>query len=127
MSAIITNIDARNDLTIHTLEGPISSNDIITTIEEYYRGQPTTHIIWDFTAATLNQCRDEDIQAIAVAANKHSKAWPDSKTALVLPGDLQFGLGRMYETFAELENGATQVQSFRGMTEAQAWLAKKPL
>lgn len=122
MSAIITHLDHRNDLTTHTLEGPITAEDIIATIEAYYSGEPTHYIVWDFSEVTLNQCKEENLKSIAVAANKCAKQRDGGKTALVLPSDLQFGLGRMYETFAELENAPIPVRSFRSMPEAMAWL-----
>jgi hypothetical protein len=125
MSAIITRIDPATDLTVHTIEGPITNHDIIHTFEEYFHGETTSAMVWDFSAAEFNGCRDEDVQSIAVAANKQTAFRSGGKTALVLPGDLQFGLGRMFETFAELENDCVQVQSFRSMDDAMAWINAK--
>lgn len=46
-----------------------------------------------------------------------------SKFAIVAPGDLAFGLGRMYSTYRELEPRSTKaVHVFRTMDEAIAWL-----
>jgi hypothetical protein len=127
-SAIITRVDPRLDLTVHTFEGAITSQDIIGTIEEYYRGRPTSNVVWDYAEAEFDQCGEENLKSIVMAASKH--AWSTSnaksfKSALILPGDPQFAIGRMFETFAELENTSTQIQSFRSMTEAKQWLGVK--
>jgi hypothetical protein len=49
-----------------------------------------------------------------------------SRFAIVAPGNLAFGLGRMYATFRELVPGSTkQVAVFRTMEPALAWLEVK--
>jgi len=48
---------------------------------------------------------------------------PASKFAIVAPGDLAFGLGRMYQTYRGLEPHSTkQVGVFRSLKEALAFL-----
>jgi hypothetical protein len=49
-----------------------------------------------------------------------------SKLAIVAPGDFEFGLGRMYEAFRELQSGTKQVNVFRSLEEALAWLGQSP-
>lgn len=45
--------------------------------------------------------------------------------AIVAPGDLAFGLGRMYEVFREMSPGSTkQVSVFRDRPSALAWLSR---
>jgi hypothetical protein len=46
-----------------------------------------------------------------------------SRFAIVAPGDLAFGMGRMYSTYREMEPRSTKrVSVFRTMGEALAWL-----
>jgi hypothetical protein len=57
----------------------------------------------------------------AAAANDPLKG--RSKFAIVAPGDLAFGLGRMYATFRELDSRTTRtVRVFRVMDDALRWL-----
>jgi hypothetical protein len=49
-----------------------------------------------------------------------------TKFAIVAPGDLAYGLGRMYETYRSLNEKSTkQVGVFRSMQEALAWIGKE--
>lgn len=122
MPSITTKIDQSVGLTVHTLEGRINAVDIIGTIDEYYRGHPTPFIVWDFTEALLGHYQETNLRSIIHAAKKYAVNRPGGKTALVLPGDLQFGTGRVFETYAELEKLPILVQSFRSLSEALAWL-----
>ena len=46
-----------------------------------------------------------------------------SRFAIVAPGDLAYGLGRMYAVYRETNGGSTKtVRVFRTMDEAVAWL-----
>jgi len=122
MSSISTYIDKDREITTHTLEGPIHARDIVATIEEYYYGQPTRNVIWDFSKAQLPDCRDDTLKAIVKAAKKYAHRRSDGKNALVLPGDLQFGLGRVFEALAEADNYLVATRSFRHLSDAKAWL-----
>ncbi len=122
MSAIITNINRDADLTLHSIEGDITWEDIVVTIEEYYLGQPTTFVIWDYTGAGPSHCSEENIRSIAQTAGQYAQSRAGGKTALVLPKDLQFGVGRVFESYAELADMPVTVRSFRLMAEAAAWL-----
>ena len=58
----------------------------------------------------------------ALAAGMDDPGQP-SRFAIVAPGDLAFGLGRMYSTYRELDPRSTKaVRVFRTMDEALAWL-----
>ena len=122
MSSIVTHIENNKALTIHTLEGEISGADIITTIEEYYYGEATQDVIWDYSNAQLQNCKDESIKAIVKVANRYADRRPGGRSALVLPSDLKFGLGRVYEALAEAANSVIVTKSFRSLQEARDWL-----
>lgn len=48
------------------------------------------------------------------------------RLAIVAPADLFFGLGRMYETYREIEGPtARETAVFRTRAEAEAWLANR--
>ncbi len=122
MSAIITHIDNRLQLTIHRIEGAVTDEDLITTIVEYNRGEPTTNIIWDFSAADLSGFQEEHVHAIIKFGKTYSKSHMGGKSALVLPDDTQFSLGRMAEAYAELLGLDFPVKSFRSIADAKQWM-----
>ena len=49
MAPIETSIDYPNDLTIHTVTGEVSAEEIIQRIEDYHSGRVTLRVIWDFS------------------------------------------------------------------------------
>jgi hypothetical protein len=72
-----------------------------------------THITkFDFTAA--------DVQQLALR-NVFS---PESRRAFLVPNDLAFGLGRMFEILREAE-GERGIRIFRDLEEALNWVLSK--
>ena len=63
------------------------------------------------------------VQALAsIAAHMDPKSLP-SRLAVVAPGDLAYGLARMFQSYRELENSSTKdVQVFRVFSDALAFL-----
>jgi hypothetical protein len=57
------------------------------------------------------------------AASAEMDVLASSRFAIVAPGDLAYGLGRMYGVYREQDRRSTkQVRVFRTMDEAVAWL-----
>lgn len=66
----------------------------------------------DVTGATLRQ-----IAGLFAEADRRPE---DSRVAIVAPGDLYFGLSRMYEVYRD--PSPVRIRIFRGLAEAKAWL-----
>jgi len=122
---ITSQIDQSGQLTTHIATGEISSNDIIRVIESFYKENPTKNIIWNFrdadTDALLSLSYNE-LKDIVRFTKQHEDLRRSGKTALVVSTDLAFGLGRMYDALAEIENLSHSVKVFRSMDEAIKWL-----
>lgn len=66
------------------------------------------------------------IQELASAAAQMDSASAPSKLAIVAPGDLAYGLGRMFQVYRESEERSTkEVGVFRTLAEALAFLGLK--
>lgn len=122
MSAIITHVDKRLQVTIHRIEGAVTDEDLITTIVEYNRGKSTTNIIWDFSDADLSGFEEEHVHAVVKFGRKYAENRKGGKTALILPDDTKFTLGRMAEAYAELVALDYPVKSFRSLADAKQWM-----
>ena len=46
------------------------------------------------------------------------------KTAIVSPRDLEFGIGRMFDTFGEIKNVKFEIRVFRNLPAAREWLGE---
>jgi hypothetical protein len=76
--------------------------------------------LWDFINATWSGITNEELQELVSKAKKHSRE--GGKTALVFSKDIDFGIGRMIETYAELEKYDYEFYNFRDRKDAEKWL-----
>ncbi|MCJ7773604.1 MAG: hypothetical protein MUP22_10795 [Desulfobacterales bacterium] len=123
MSKIETFIDKQKDLTIITLTGEITTDEIIQKIEKYYSKDVTKLILWDFSEASLIKITSEEVQKIALLTKKYSEIRKGGKTTLVFVSDLGFGLGRVFEISKDIEGSMVARMIFRDKQEALQWLS----
>jgi hypothetical protein len=122
MARIETEIDERNDLKIHRFHGMVDGDEIIDAIRKDIHGTRASNVIWDFSDADMEKFGIEKLRQVLAMGKVLAEARQAGKTAIVVPQDLSFGLGRMYETLTEIERFATTNRSFRTLAEALAWL-----
>lgn len=123
MGQIQTVIDKTKDLTIQTVTGEITAEEIINKIKEYYTGKTTSHILWDFSNASLGKISPEDIQKIVSLTKEFSHFRRDGKTAMVFSSQLGFGLGRMYDILHDVGKSKVTHKAFLDNESAMKWLA----
>jgi hypothetical protein len=71
----------------------------------------------------IAQPESDQIKQLALLASSMDAPAPASRFAIVAPGALAFGLGRMYEVYRSLDDRSTkEVSVFRSMPEALTWL-----
>jgi hypothetical protein len=124
MAPIETSIDYPSDLTIHTVKGDVSAEEIIRRIEEYHSGKVTLRVIWDFSEASIEDSSDEKLRSLLAVAGKYSEVQKGGKAALVSTETFLFGLERMYEILTEIEGSPVEHRAFRSMEDAKEWIGK---
>jgi hypothetical protein len=68
----------------------------------------------------------ERVRDLAELGAHMAKGWPVSRLAIVAPGDLAFGLGRLFEIARQNATpGGKPVEVFRALPDALAWLGIK--
>ncbi len=88
----------------------------VTRSEEY---PPDVSILWDCRKADFNALdRDIEEQIIALRASFPERG--QAKIAIVVTGELNFGLTRMYEL--KSSDLPQRMGVFRGVEEAESWL-----
>ena len=122
MASIETTVDGQKNLAIHTVKGQVTEVEIAQKIEEYHLGEPEKYAIWDFSDADVTNLSNEQLKSLVSVGKKFAERRKGGKTALVVPEDLAFALGRMWETFAEMESFAVTNRAFRSIEEAKTWL-----
>ena len=122
MGTISATYDNEKDLTIVTAEGVITADDLLEWGNSYYEGPITPLILWDVTNADLSTLKGDQLRKIAEAMSRVSEVRRGGKTAFVYDKPLEFGIGRMFQAYSEMEDMPFEVQSFKSFDEAKAWL-----
>ena len=80
-------------------------------------------MVWDLGEADFSAVSSSDVRAVKELVGKYWGVGGQSKAALVVSRELDFGLTRMYEI---LMSGATtsKVMVFKNLKEAYEWLGK---
>jgi len=122
MEKINVKIDRDKELTTFIVEGDLSAAEILQYSSEYYEKNPTHYVLWDATKGSLNNISNEEFRNLAKEMKKYTEMRSGGKTALVGKFDLDFGVGRQYEVYAEMEQLPIQYQIFRNVEDAKKWL-----
>ncbi len=120
MSPIETSINRELDLTVHTVSGNVTPQEYFNKIETYYQGKPTTLVLWDCTTATGEKFTADELRDFLRIIKKYSRK--GGKTALVFSMDVDFGIGRMLGSLAQIESYDFEVEAFRRIEDAKKWL-----
>ena len=122
MEPLETIYDLAKDLTIVKAKGKVKAQDLLNWTAEYYSGKVTALILWDFSEADIGDVPMDHLKELAVAARRKADVRRGGKSALVFSRDVDFGLGRMFETLSEIEKTPVLYNSFRDISKAISWL-----
>ena len=115
--------DPSRNLRIITVRGNLTHQDVFERSVENCQGEnPPLCVIWDFTEAQLTEIDSEGLREVARALKEVSVRRAGGKDAAVSTGDLEFGMVRVAEALAQIEELAFEVGSFRSREEAERWI-----
>ncbi len=121
MTITIT-IDEKRDLTLFTAEGELTFREQMTALRKFYRGNPSANVIWDFRKIAGNRISSQELQKIISFIKQHESKRPLGRTALIAATDLDFGLSRMGQTYADVEDLSWEMEAFRSLAPALRWI-----
>jgi len=122
MGTIETSIDLDRDLTVHTVCGEVSADDVRSRIRSYYEGEVTRLLLWDFTGAEIGDITASDVRDLVELTNSYAARRSGGKTALVFSLASAYGMGRMYDLSKEADDRLVYHASFRDLKAAMEWL-----
>jgi 2-phospho-L-lactate guanylyltransferase (CobY/MobA/RfbA family) len=99
MAIIETIVDSQSDLSVFTVNGELTADEIIERVEEYYIKHPTKQVLWIMGDVDLSAITREEIERIIQIAKKNTGKRKEGKTAIVGSKDVEYGLARMYEAY----------------------------
>ncbi len=110
------------DLRTYRVSGVVTADEIRRAVEEYYSGQVTSRVLWDFSEADLRSVTMDDIRSLVVLSRRHAAQRPGGRTALVFGSMDAYGLGRVFQILQELEETVVEHGVFREQAEALEFL-----
>lgn len=122
MARITTEYQPETDLTTFIATGSLEYKDILDKGREFLSGCPSKLVLWDFSAGSLAPFSNKDFRSLAHRAGNFSPKIAGAKAAIMAPEAIDFGLGRMFQVYSEMENFPYQVQIFRDLESAKSWL-----
>ena len=107
--------------------GPLTVPDISSLIDEaipVLKANPTANFIGDYSEGSAEGLSTDHIWLISVDCNRLSDYLVDKKLAIVLKEEVDYGLGRMWQSFTEIKV-PYEIQLFRTIEEAEEWAGIK--
>lgn len=108
------------EITEFTIVGNCDIGEVVAIIEDRYAGS-SKGVLWDLCSGSIANLTQTGIQQIVQAVKTYAV---HEKTAFVGTEDLEFGMFRMYETYARMADLPVVLKVFRTKDEALEWLKK---
>lgn len=122
MAVIVVEKDINRQLTIISVTGETTADEITRTIVAHNSREMTRLILWDLTKATFQTLTGNQVRDFAQTTRQFLDRRKGGKTAVVVPSDLGFGLARMYDIVQENTQMQVSHMTFREKELALQWL-----
>jgi len=120
-----TVIDQERDITEHIASGDVIDDEMFEAQREFYDNGPTSLQLWDMTECSVTGVTIGGMRTFIEKASRQGVARKNGKTAVVVNSQLQYGLARMAEAFAEFASIPFAFRVFRERDEAVVWLKEE--
>jgi hypothetical protein len=120
---ICTQIDGTAGLVTHTGTGDLTLEEMVAAFEErlHHPGfRPGMKILWDCREASFATLSNDQIQRLIEHNGRLQNARGGGMSAIVVSRDLDYGIGRVFQAYADGLPWDTMV--FRDLESAMAWL-----
>jgi hypothetical protein len=122
MAEFEKNVYPDKEITVLKITGEVTCDQIIDELTLIYEEEVTRNFIWDFSIARGKSLTGNDLQQIVTHTKEYGHLRKNGKTAFVISTSLGFGLGRMYDSLAQVADHPVKHGVFRSYDEAVAWI-----
>ena len=122
MAIVDRRIDAEKDLIIYNVNGELSNEELLRLNNELFMGQSTEKIIFDFRNGSLKNISTGVFKQKIISSKSRTEKRKEIKVAIIAKKDIDFGMGRMYAAYVEMEDIGVTISVFRTQSEALQWL-----
>ena len=118
-------IDREAGLLIIVVEGELVFEELLSFLKAVYEDDffPSGSL-FDMRAATSSDASTSQMRSLVALIEQRRRNPGPSRWAIVVSRDVDFGLSRMFEVFAD--KIPTDICVFRDIDEAKQWLAEGP-
>jgi hypothetical protein len=102
--------------------GEISFEEVMTTLRQFWEGQLTISVLWDFRKGSMARFSFIEIERVADYVTFQAEKRTGRKTATVVSRESEYGLSRLINTLRVIRKVPLQLKIFRSMEEANQWL-----
>ena len=106
------------EITEFVIRGQCDVDEVINIVKSQYCAI-SKGILWNLSEGSISRFTEDDMRRIAQIVRKHAM---HDRTAYFGSVDLEFGLLRVYETYAEMETVPPVMNVFKDRDEAIEWL-----
>ena len=129
MAPIVTHKDRSKDLITHVCTGQISVDEILTAAQEYFSGEVTKDVLWDFAEAEVD-LRQPQIDKLMIYLRGLPPAELEKRrggrVAIVAPKEYVVGVMEQFKGWSEMVDAPFVFQMFYDAEQALAWLERSP-
>ena len=122
MGSITRSVESSTGVTMFTVVGEADALEILNQIVTFLREAPTMRVIWDIRNGTLSPLSPHDLRMIVERAGPLTHVRAGGRTAIVCSRAVDFGLSRMFQTFAELAAIPFEIRVARDLDDARRWI-----
>jgi hypothetical protein len=122
MCEITTTMDRGADLTVKTIRGVVTAQELVDALTDFYTHEPTLLALWDFSEATLDGLTSSDLKIISQVTRTHASLRAGGRTALLFSTQFAYGMGRMYDQAQNARGLPVEHMSFLDRDAALRWL-----
>lgn len=116
----------QRDMTICTASGRLTYNTLKALAMDFRNADISPKMLYDITGATAADLSTVEIEEIIKTIGQYMKRHRGGKAAIVAFSGVDYGLARLFGSFAEIAGLPFQVKVFRISEVAQAWLKDGP-
>jgi hypothetical protein len=101
MTSVTLEFDPVSKITAAIGRGRVTASDLMAALHAFYDNAPTLLALCDLSDAGLGSLSTEELARIVEFTELRAQVRRGGKTAIAAPGDLEYGMARMYEILAD--------------------------
>lgn len=125
MAPIVIHKDRSKDLIIYVCTGQVSVDEILTAAQEYFSGEVTKDVLWDFAEADVDMRQphiDKLIVYLRTVPPEQLEKRRGGRVAIVPPKEYVVGVMEQFKGWSAMVDDPFELQMFYDAEEALGWL-----